>query len=116
MLNFQTKTMENLITVAELCGLALIDLKKSYFSTNEATEAGKKLSKFIADIKNIVDGITKSVKAFLQLSNPKAAATQENENLPYPKEMADALAGMTPADHKFLKSIQPELVKMMEEI
>jgi hypothetical protein len=116
MLNFETKTMENLITVAELCGLALIDLKKSYFSNNETTEAGKKLSKFIADIKNIVDGITKSVKAFLQFNKPNTTTTQENENLPYPKEMADMLAGMTPNDHKFLKSIKPEVMRMMEEI
>lgn len=115
--HFKDKLVGSFMHALEFIDIALHDLKKAYNNNQAWKEEKERVKEFIDTIKNMVETIYKGARVYKYLQAKEAKTkSKEGENFPYPAEMADMLACMTPGDHNFLKSIQPEIAKMMEEI
>lgn len=112
--HFKNKLIGSFMHALEFIDIAFHDLKKAYYNNQTCKEEKERVNEFIATIKNMVETIYKGAKVYKYLQTRETKASNNgSENLPYPKEMADMLSGMTPGDHNFLKSIQPEIAKML---
>lgn len=103
---FITKGKEFLLQALENLGLALSEIREQFIGDKPDNAKSKETTKFISHNLKIVDSLCKLIKGCaIFAAFEKAPESVEDEGLPYPKEYANALAGMKPSDFEFLKSL-----------
>lgn len=106
----KNKIMENLLLAQDFIANAFHDLRKAYYDKENGETEIKRVSKFITAAKSMVDVVYRAAKACkLFEEHPEKAAKEVGNNLPYPQDMADILAGMQPGDFNFLRGLAPDL-------